>query len=488
MLLKDSGGSAYQSQVPAVARAWSEKQKELTKPAAATPKSSATPVPQTVQNYMAPKFQEFLDSEPKQTPLTETPLPASLQPSDPELQLMTSQGWALPSSLKKDVERASKKSDSELTPLSEFTYTADDAEVALIREKYTSDEAKAYGYGLPAKASTGDAATLAAGVPMSQIIDAMYRGEPAVTSAQLTVKNEAAPMSWEEWEALSPDQQRAVEFNTLLVETREKDLNTKNIMDLSKEDRQKYDDQVLEMFGPGGGSETYAPNTVNLLAQVDFKAVGQDLDEYLSLERAVDVDELKDFKLEPGTVEQLSKETIPGRTIGYGTALHQEPSRILTNYAEVRSPENLQTLDSVVVNQFSDVISAAMTSSERAAWDVLSAFSDRPLGSYTSEEVPLGYGNMNLRAGTGNEGVDEYIQNAYSHLLDPANTNAMQEVQEDLKNLDPEHQQAFWDYFNMRTRNELNYGPIPMVDEAGLDITGPMRTAEELRLMAGLGD
>lgn len=93
-------------------------------------------------------------------------------------------------------------------------------------------------------------------------------------------------MTWEEYRKLDDEQRAAVDFNTMLVEAREKDLNTEYAP--SPSEKELYDRQVKEMFGEDGGSETYAPEVVSVLKQLDYDPqsgaeIGNDLDDFLGL-------------------------------------------------------------------------------------------------------------------------------------------------------------------------------------------------------------
>lgn len=106
-------------------------------------------------------------------------------------------------------------------------------------------------------------------------------------------------LTWDEYNKLSKDQRAAVDFNTMLLQAREKDLNT----DYSKLDgggpNAEYEAAVDRMFGERGGSETYAPETMAVLRSIDFKASGETLDDFLSLDAAVSAKDLKDFEIAP---------------------------------------------------------------------------------------------------------------------------------------------------------------------------------------------
>jgi hypothetical protein len=100
-------------------------------------------------------------------------------------------------------------------------------------------------------------------------------------------------LSREDFARLSPEEQSAVRFNTLLVQAREKDLNHRGDYTPDNVQKAEYEKTVRQMFGKHGGSETFAPETVAVLKRIDFEQVGDDLDDYLGLKTAVTQDDLR---------------------------------------------------------------------------------------------------------------------------------------------------------------------------------------------------
>jgi hypothetical protein len=88
---------------------------------------------------------------------------------------------------------------------------------------------------------------------------------------------------------LNEAQMDAVRFNDILLPAVQAD----RALQRPEDGDSQYDDQVAEMFGTEGGSEMYAPNTMNALQQLGMGRLrGQDLDEYLTLDRAFDIEEI----------------------------------------------------------------------------------------------------------------------------------------------------------------------------------------------------
>lgn len=91
-------------------------------------------------------------------------------------------------------------------------------------------------------------------------------------------------ISWEKYNSMSPEKRAAIDFNSMLVDAREKDLNADYDLDL---DRTLYDSSIKAIFGNEEGSAIFAPEVVALLNKLKFEApeegAGSDLDDFLSL-------------------------------------------------------------------------------------------------------------------------------------------------------------------------------------------------------------
>ena len=112
-----------------------------------------------------------------------------------------------------------------------------------------------------------------------------------------TRKRRAVALTWEEYDALSPQQRAAVDFNTMLVQAREKDLNTD--YKATGTERAAYQREVEAMFGSDRGSETFAPETLAVLKQLDYRASGdEDFDDFLALDMTIDRRQLRNLELD----------------------------------------------------------------------------------------------------------------------------------------------------------------------------------------------
>lgn len=113
-------------------------------------------------------------------------------------------------------------------------------------------------------------------------------------------KKKSYEMTWEDYQELSDKQRAAVDFNTLLIQAREKDLNTD--YDYTGEQREVYNAAVENIFGEKGGSQVYAPETVAVLRQLDYtvdadQKKGDDLDDFLGLKVLIREKDLDNFAM-----------------------------------------------------------------------------------------------------------------------------------------------------------------------------------------------
>lgn len=110
-------------------------------------------------------------------------------------------------------------------------------------------------------------------------------------------------LTWDEYQKLSDDQRAAVDFNTALVRAREKDLNAH--YDATPQQKATYDKALENMFGPDGGSDIFAPETLALLRKSGIKGdgtAGADMDDFLGLKNAISAKELEGFSFDPKEV------------------------------------------------------------------------------------------------------------------------------------------------------------------------------------------
>jgi hypothetical protein len=354
--------------------------------------------------------------------------------------LLNQQNWTLPAAPKRTSLPDAMFSSADAMSLKDFSYNVAGPEFQRLHDLYSSPGAQEAGY--------------------------MPSGQPAGAPTVKMEGGQAVPLTWDAYQALSDDQKAAVDFNSLLVTAREADLSDKTPLEGLEEI--EYDKAVTEMFGEAGGSAVQAPAVVSLLRKVNFSAVGQDLDEFLSLERAVDASELKDFKISNADVKamesfQLNEATPAGRV---------ERNKAL---GQARTPENIQAVESAVIEQSRTMIETAMQDANNAIWSFQQLAGGAP-GS--PDQVPLGYGQPGARANLEDANMDSWLQKAYEHLSTPGN-DGMKTLESDMQlyEFTPEDRQIFHEYIDRRTSMEAQYGT------SGNSMLKP----EDIRALAGLG-
>lgn len=171
---------------------------------------------------------------------------------------------------------------TKLTPLSEA-------------ETYKPDSSESLSFAAPSMSIQGMPISLG---PSSATI--AENADPEDVSPQASAEKKpkqrrSYEMSVEDYNALTDKQRDAINFNTLLVEAREKDLNT----EYKGSPQQPYIKAVERIFGEDGGSTVFAPETIAALTQIDFQApkegVGSDLDDFLGLKVAITEKDLANF-------------------------------------------------------------------------------------------------------------------------------------------------------------------------------------------------
>lgn len=398
---------------------------------------------------------------------------ATPEPSLSVRNLLESQGWTVPpptKTVRTPEQVFSTEKDSEKS-LASFSYDVSPEEWGLITSMYGN----AYGYAPPEREVQPNDVTkrsqlppivraqLQKGAPTQQWLasEDVQQGKKVTMQAPQV---SSAALTWEEYEALSDDQRKAVDFNTMLVEAREKDLTS--TYDPTPEQRNAYDEQVTKMFGEGGGSDTYAPEVVSLLGQIDFDAVGQDLDEYLSLERAVDMDELAKFKISKNTPLIFGEENTPDTT---------------PNYAAVRTPENLSAVEANVVDKAAVASQEAMQQAMLTSASILQSVQDTM--ALSRQQQVTGFGGLAVETPTLVPEDEQWFQGIYNYLMDPAvsDLGALWQEFKDVNATDKDIEDVFA-YIDQRSKQELQWGRPAEIDARN------SRSPADIRVLTGLGD
>lgn len=310
-------------------------------------------VPRAISQAMGPTFESSLQSLSKPTPA--------------EYQIMSALGWKMPEGAEPVAEDVGYKTEDP-RDLVAYTYMPEKEEVQRIEEVYR---------GMPGYTAPDESSIKKSPPPMFGSQGVLPQPQE-LKETPIVSEVQSAALTWDEYDRLSEDQRKAVDFNTLLVRAREADLGASHATNESQ--RETYETDVKAIFGERGGSEKYAPNTVALLKQIDFKAVGQDLDEYLSLERAFTADEVKNFTLED----------VPAlKQMGEGGV----------SYEGARQRTNVEAAEAVAVTKSADTIAKAMQDAtnvldtfyatmEQTRLPLMDLYGGKPV---TPEEAPLGF-------------------------------------------------------------------------------------------------
>jgi hypothetical protein len=373
------------------------------------------------------------DKEPE--PLTAAQKAPPPETSDGVRELLNSRNWELPTEANKKAQMPETAFErGGITDLKQHDYTIASEEWKRIQDAYSTPGAGALGYSKPADISVDS------NMPLMKL------GE-----------QESAALTWEAYDALSSDQKAAVDYNTLLVQARESDLG-KSVY-LNEADRAAYDETVTKLFGEGRGSDALAPATVDLLSKLDMNLVGQDLDEYLSLERGIDTTELANFKFSDEDVKTLG-------TLVNGT----EPT-----YEQVRAPENIAAIDTASIQKAQQLIKTALTSPEALTYDFSSLMFGPSADLQLAGQPPMGFGTEATQwVNPKDAELNNWFQKALTTLGAqdptqygvPAGADPMNWLLEDL-NGTPEQTQQFLDYV-----------------QSQVDLIGQYGTAEDSTLAA----
>ena len=320
--------------------------------------------------------------------------------------------------------------------------------------------------------------------------------KPDIEKEKTKAEAQKGVLTWKQYDKLDDDQKAAVDFNTRLVQARQKDLKAGTRTETpaySEAQLNQYNADVEEIFGKEGGSDTIAINTVELLKSINFKAVGQDLDEYLSLERAIDADELKNFTLTDTPVTQgIQLSTTPEQSY-YG------------NIDQLRTPENLAAVDSSAVRLNVEAIEAAMTDAERTFWSVDTALNPITPTKENIKDIPFGFGGLIRDKDTPDyqEVVlpdgrkvsqrlwtdDRFYESSWLTLKIPDETikDPMAEIRQFFidHEFSPQEQKQWYRTTYQRAMNEKQYGAKEAVGNDG--VPRPNRSPDEIIEMLNIG-
>lgn len=277
-------------------------------------------------------------------------------------------------------------------------------------------------------------------------------------------------MTWEDYQALTDRQRGAVDLNTMLVKARQQDLKSQDqYAKLDDTTKATYDKAVRRMFGEEGGSDTYAPRTMAELRRINFdgKAVGADLDQFLSLELAIDTQDLGQFKVD-------SKDTGPaaGMMAGVGAGMPKGSAYKIQDAMLDGMRDLTETL--AKGNQMLQGFQQTMKRDQGVRDDLLH------LGGIKAEPAVMAPG---FRPGAAKPGDDMTIDDYFRQTLETLSLRDS-DFQTSLANLNatlkPEELQLFGNYVDSVTRNAQMYDGDQKVGNKRY------RSAAELRALVGL--
>ena len=123
---------------------------------------------------------------------------------------------------------------------------------------------------------------------------------------------EIKQLSWEEYDALSPKQRAAVDFNGALYNATNADKQAQLKGADDPNVRGSYDKALEKTFGSRDrGSDTYAPNTLALLSTLGLNDKGGDLDEWLNMGGAATAGDLESVEVGMNVLTPEAQNALP---------------------------------------------------------------------------------------------------------------------------------------------------------------------------------
>jgi hypothetical protein len=399
-------------------------------------------------------------------------------PSAQTLDMLRQGGWSVPTVTTgpKPVAKSDVvEFESDPTALAKYSYNISDEEWDRLKKNYEGR----LGYTAPKQPVNQSKASAAYNYqgPMGSAGAAVKEPEEKMPTFNME-ETTAAPLSYESYAKLTPDQKAGVDLNALFVDAREKDLSDPAAP--TTEQRASYEKEVEKLLGPGRGSEKYAPETVALLKQVDLDLPGLDLDQVLALDYTITADDLMKFELKGAPAKEI-----------YGAGAAGDQARVYDLY---RTEENVKLNLIEAVRKSRPAIEAAMQDVMGVRGDVVSTMAaDRKADvssfggtAHVDTKVagyPLAYPtgvvpNIDEEAA----GKDALYTTAYGLLADKS--KPMSELWNLIQNSpaakDEAELDALFKYFDQRSQQELQYGrPKGLTGEN-------VRSPKELREWIGL--
>ena len=262
------------------------------------------------------------------------------------------------------------------------------------------------------------------------------KGDPKkITEQRVEGERQAVPLTVAAYNKLTPEQRAAVDFNTALVEAREKDLNSGWMIRVAPDDEAAA--QRKSMFGDDAPTGGYPEHTMALLEKIGYKAPGTKLEDFLSLDRAITADELKDLKL-PKDINFAT--TGPQESDGWaaeagrhqGIVQDSMKARDEAGYGKVRSSENLQMIELDIIRRASEVLAQARTGGAARSWSPAATATNWLGGSMRGERIPLGWGQPEDRSRFSNpsdRAKDNDFRIVFDNLLNDRSRTKLADVE-----------------------------------------------------------
>lgn len=273
-----------------------------------------------------------------------------------------------------------------------------------------------------------------------------------VVDDQPAVKDMTQRLTRSEYDALTPLQRSAVDYNTILARAVKRDRKNQDTYHPNADQRAEYGRSIAEMFGEGRGSVMFAPETLAVLEQIGYKDNGGgDLDDFLSLNAAISAEDLADLQPTRGHVAEShgaeGDKTVLYRQLSQGTQAMEA--------SIARSRDLLQ----------SALVTSALPRNTRVG--LLGGMPKAPA-------VGVGYGNTEL---------DKQFQRTFETLADKGSKYDPQQILTAANSyFTPEAFQEFLKYADARSGNAVQYG-LDLGQTEGVKY----RTPEEFRKLLNLG-
>lgn len=277
-------------------------------------------------------------------------------------------------------------------------------------------------------------------------------------------------MTWKEYNALSPEQRAAVDFNTMLVRAVRTDLKNTDDYAASSDDQMTYDATLEKMFGSSDrGSEIYAPETLGLLQQIKYHDTSADLDDFLKLKAAITTEDLADLPTVEGVPQAVAYSgQAPERTEELGLKRGLANSTAEMEATLAKGNEMLQSIQAVALKD--------------REWIV-----DK-LGGPEQQQITaaLGYQPPNRNPETGEPlDLNTFFQDGFNNLANRANTKDQDSILAAIKApLSDSEYTAFLNYANSRSNNAQRF-QLPLGEGKGVEYRSPQDFRDLLGLKGG---